>query len=195
LALGGSNLLAHLVVWWVDHFPDALPALMDSALNVTEDREVVMPCAEALNFGPPNHLRVSASACGIAFTDLVPALEYVCEFAEKAREAKQYITSPIGFRFTAPGIAWLAPQYDRDSCMIELPMLQGTPEATDTLDEFIRSMAIRFGARPHWGQRTVLEASDFAALYPKLGEFQEVARELGGAGLYSNAFVRRLGLP
>ena len=195
ILFGGSNAVAHLIVWWVAHSPKALPTLMDSALRSAADSDVVMPCTEALNFGPPNHLSVVASACGIAADSTVEAVEFIIALARKfASDTQSYITSPIGLRFVAAAQSYLSPQYGRDTCMIEVPMLGGTPDATESLDAFQSAMSAQFGARPHWGQRLTLGEQGARALYPRYDTFKKALATFGAAGRYGNERLRVLGL-
>lgn len=191
---GGSNLLSNIIVWWIEHEPKALPGLMDSAMRTTVDDDVVMKCYDALNFGSPNNLKVLASACGVPIERTADAVETVSEFAGRVAERGQYVTSPVGFRFTSATDALLSPQRDRATCMIEMPILGGTDDAGTTLDEFLGLMCDRYDARPHWGQRVFLKTETLLRVHPTLGEFREVVKALGGLGIYTNAFVERLGL-
>jgi L-gulono-1,4-lactone dehydrogenase len=195
IIFGGLDPVAHLIVWWVSHFPKALPGLMDSALRSAADSDVVMPCTEALNFGPPNHLGVTASACGIAANDAADAGDFIVALARKfAAEQNSYITSPVGFRFVAAAKSYLSPQYGRDTCMIEVPMLGGTPNAARSLDEFQDTMAVRFGARAHWGQRlTTLEARA-RQQYPKFDVFRQQRNRFGATNHFTNDRIHLLGL-
>lgn len=194
LVFGGSNTLSNMIVWFVEHSPIALPVLLDSALRAAaQEKGVTMPCTQALNFGPPNNLAVTASAFGIDADRTIEAVDFICEFADQAIKNGACITSPIGLRFTAPGEGLISMQQGRATCMIEVPMLQGTDFASSTLDALVEAMAERFSARPHWGQRIRLKKEQFEKVYPQLGEFRDVAKSLGIDRLYSNDFLRRLG--
>jgi membrane protease YdiL (CAAX protease family) len=195
IVFGGSNLLADIIVWWVALSPKSLPLLMDAALKACEDHGVVMRCTEALSFGPPNHLHVIASACGIDHGDTDRAVERIVRFAaQMAKKHGCYVTSPVGLRFVAAGRAYMAPQYKRDTCMIEMPILAGTAQSELCLKDYLNQMIVDFDARPHWGQYFHLKPSQIEALYPEIKIFQETAKRLGAGGRLSNNRLMTLGL-
>jgi xylitol oxidase len=47
-----------------------------------------------------------------------------------------------------------------------------------------------YGARPHWGKVFTVPASELRGLYPRLGDFRALTRELDPRGTFANAFVR-----
>lgn len=70
-----------------------------------------------------------------------------------------YVSSPVGLRWVKASDAYLAPQYGRDSVMIEVPVLNGTPNQKETLERYVEFMVTKLGGRPHWGQRLTLNPS------------------------------------
>lgn len=52
-----------------------------------------------------------------------------------------------------------------------------------------RSMAVLFGARPHWGKHCPLDHDTLERLYPGLPEFRRFCSELDPSGRFRNAFA------
>lgn len=195
IVLGGTQALLDVIGWISNVARKAVPTLIDVALDATADQGVVMTAPEALNFGPPNNIRVVASASGFAVGRLVEAVEAVMALlAQRSTETGCYLTSPIGLRFVRKGEAYLGPQYGRDTCMMETPSLAGTTGAEETLFEIHRMLATRFDARPHWGQINHLGAEILQPRFPRFCQFLDAFAVLNPKGFFDNAFTEQLGL-
>jgi hypothetical protein len=191
---GGPEFLYRLLAWWSEHHPSAVPVLIDAAITATQAQDVVMNATKGLNFGAPNLAPVTASACGVPSADigsLVDAL--IAWFQARARDTESYMTSPIGLRFVKAATAHLSPAYGRDTCMIEIPTLLGTPRARDTLDRYHDFLFQNYNGRPHWGQVNDMPGDRLKALYPKLDSFLESFRVLNPRGFFDNAFTEQMG--
>ena len=101
----------------------------------------------------------------------------------------------VTVRFTRASRAYLAPQYGRTTCAIEVAV---PPEETSVLPLVERALIDpKIGGRPHWGMPHTI-ASGFLDHYPKSARWRAVHRRLGGP--FESAFTRRqdgtgLGLP
>ena len=131
-----------------------------------------MPCPEALEIGSPNSNKVVVSDVGIdasSHDNVIEATDALIKLFQEinAQDLHQYATSPFSLRFTAPATAYVAPQYARRTCMIEAPILVGTPGATDTLAKFLNLLREEFDGRPHWGQINNSDYSKLKELYPE----------------------------
>ena len=49
-----------------------------------------------------------------------------------------------------------------------------------------------FGARPHWGKTFCMKAQTIRSLYPRLGDFSELAEQMDPAGKFRNDYTRRV---
>ena len=107
-----------------------------------------------------------------------------------------FVSSPIGLRWVKASDAFLAPQHGRDSVMIEVPVLNGTPNQDETLERYVEFMVTKLGGRPHWGQRLVLGASQLRSVYGEaaVDTFIKVRRHLDPLGTFDNALTRELEL-
>lgn len=177
------------------NLPGLLPWVTDVALWMVTGDDVVMPSPEALDFGPPNKLAVSAASCSVPAADLKDVLEKLLEHFKEGF-GKRWVSSPIGIRWVKGSNAWLAPQFGRDSAMIEVPVLQGTPNLNETLEDYVTFMVNKLGARPHWGQRLWLDGAQLRAVYGQanVDAFVAARRELDPLGVFDNALTQVLGL-
>lgn len=177
------------------NFPALLPWATDLALWMVTGDDVVMPSPDALDFGPPNRLAVSAASCSVPAADLKDVLQKLLEHFKEGF-GKRWVSSPVGMRWVKGSDAWLAPQYGRDSVMIEVPVLQGTPNLDETLHDYVTFMVNQLGARPHWGQRLWLDGAQLRAVYgqPNVNAFVQARRTLDPLGVFDNELTRALAI-
>ena len=191
---GGPEFLYRLLGWWVAHHPSAVPGLIDAAITASEAADVVMTALKGLNFGAVNLAPVTAASCGVPSADIGNLIDALTGwFQSRARDTQSYITSPIGLRFVKAANAHLSPAYGRDTCMIEVPTLLGTPRARDTLDRYHDFLFNNYNGRPHWGQVNDTPRGRLRELYPKLDSFLESFRVLNPKGFFDNAFTEQMG--
>jgi FAD/FMN-containing dehydrogenase len=191
---GGPEFLYRLVAWWVEHHPEATPSLINAAITATQAANVVMTAPKGLNFGATNLAPVIAASCGVPVDNIVPLVgDLVRWFQRRATDTASYITSPLGLRFVQAARAHLSPAYDRDTCMIEVPVLLGTPRARETLDGYLDFLFTNYNGRPHWGQVNDMPGHRLEPLYPKLDAFLESFRVLNPKGFFDNAFTEQMG--
>ena len=194
IEFGGSEFLFRVLSWWMQHHPSTIPCLIDAALGATESLDVVRPAPEGLNFGGPNQAPVLAAAVGVPAANIGDTADGMIDFFQKRRTvAGANITSPIGLRFVKAAEAHLSPAHGRDTCMIEVPILEGTPHARETLGAFLTFMYEQFGGRPHWGQYNPMPGDHLDSLYPALPAFLQTFKALNPKGYLDNAFTEQMG--
>ncbi|WP_429379882.1 D-arabinono-1,4-lactone oxidase [Mucilaginibacter sp. UYCu711] len=189
--------LAPLILWTMEHFPNKLPEIINSTLKATVNKSpVVMPCPEALNFGTPNLTKVDACNCGIPLEKLIEVADRLFQLAASRVNEGAFISVPPGFRFTAEAQGFLAPQYKRETCMIEMPFIRPTPHAMDSIDAFLQLYMNDFAGRPHWGQRLNQNVTPVALknMYPELQSFQKIFDAFNYNGIFDNEFSQKIGL-
>jgi hypothetical protein len=175
------------------HEPKTVPVLVDIAMSATQSHDVVLPAPKGLNFGAPNSAPVTAGSCGVPSRDIGELAALLIEFFQQRAEHKSaYITSPLGLRFVKAARAHLSPAFERDTCMIEVPTLLGTPHARETLNAYHDFLFEQCAGRPHWGQVNDMPAARLAALYPNLDAFLESYRVLNPIGMFDNAFTEQM---
>lgn len=193
---GGLNGLTETIraALWLN--PDSIPEALDFGLRQVLARDVVRPCHEALDFGPPNTLPVHAASCGVAADTIEAVVDDLFERFPVWARRNQWVSSPIGLRWVRSSEDWLSPQRGRDTVMIEVPILKGTPNATQTLDRYVRHLLENFHARPHWGQQNPMGPAHLLAAYGEeaVGAFADAMNELDPHGVFDGVFTRQVGL-
>lgn len=191
--------LAPLLLNLINHIPQHIGRIINTSLKATENKEkVILKVYDAINFGAPNLVQVEACDIGIPYSETLQAVDSIIDYAEAIHSKGQYLTSPLGIRFTSGSNAYLAPQYGRTSCMIELPLIKGTEKWSETIKGFHNLMMSKHKARPHWGQRLlgVVSRSNIASLYPKYNLFKQVLNDINSGqfdGDYSDYLELRHG--
>lgn len=174
-----------------------IPQFIDESLNSLVDDGYTNISYKVLNLGSANNIKAYSAEIGFPMCDNVylDAVEGILAMASRMRDIGQvYMTSPFSLRFVAASSAYLAMMHGVDTCMIEMPTLDGTQAGYEILRRYEAEM-YRFSGRPHWGQVNHLTGSnDFiAALYPELNTWLAVHRQLNARGTFSNAFSDRVG--
>lgn len=113
---------------------------------------------------------------------------------------------PFGVRFVAPSPHYLAMQYDRPTCMIEVPMLLpkrdnnraedmgDIKKALEALEKALCYAPGHLGGRPHWGQYNCLTRENLPDLYDKLPVFESIYAKHNAFGTFDNLYTRQIGL-
>ena len=84
--------------------------------------------------------------------------------------------------------------HDRDTCMIELPIIDGTHGGYELLRKLEEAL-YEFGGRPHWGQINFVTGNHgfLESMYPAYPKWLEVYHALHKSGMFENSFTARLG--
>ncbi|KAJ3190776.1 hypothetical protein HK101_008374 [Irineochytrium annulatum] len=101
--------------------------------------------------------------------------------------------APVEIRFVKGDDIPLSPSYGRDSCYIGIIMYRpyGRTVAHDLFWTGYELIMRHLAGRPHWAKAHPLTVTELEALYPEMGRFREVRRELDPGGLFVNDYVRR----
>ncbi|MFT3709175.1 MAG: D-arabinono-1,4-lactone oxidase [Archangium sp.] len=175
-----------------------LPYIMPFALEFSFGAlaaDVVLPSPEAQDFGPPNKMRVSASSISFPSEGLRATVEALLNHFHQTFP-KNLVSSLIGIRWVKASDAPLAPQIGRDSVMIEVPVLNGTANQSETLQKYVEFAITKLRGRPHWGQRLWMTKEQLRAIYGQdnVQQFIDARRRLDPLGVFDNSLTRELGL-
>ena len=96
-------------------------------------------------------------------------------------------------RATAPDRLWLSGSYDRDTVAIHFTW-RNRPDQVSAVLAKVEAALAPFGARPHWGKLSRIEAGEPARLYPRLADARAQFERLDPRGRFSNARLERLGV-
>lgn len=93
---------------------------------------------------------------------------------------------PVDLRYTAAETSWLSPACDRDSFYIGMCVREYRQrDIPPVMRRFFARMHEHHG-RPNWGKLFELDAATLAALYPQLGAFRRLRRQLDPEGRFLN---------
>lgn len=187
---GSSDLLLLVLNAYPDLIPQIIDAAMGSIVGDYVDRSYYV-----YNIGKANDVPAYGSEIGFPLDRYLDATDRILEIAAKRQRVGQaYLTSPFSLRFVKASDAYLSMMQGADTCMIEFPMLRGTVGGIELLQE-IETEMYAFGGRPHWGLLNFLSGANdlIASMYPKLPDWLEIYRQIGGDGTFENAFTERCG--
>ena len=96
-------------------------------------------------------------------------------------------------RATAPDRLWLSGSYDRPTLALHFTW-RNQPDQVSGAVAAVEAALAPFGARPHWGKLTHIQAGQPERLYPRLGDARAQFERLDPAGRFSNDRLERLGV-
>lgn len=155
-----------------------------SALDAAADQVIRGPSWQVMRAPIVDRERTLRAEIVVAVEEAVAAIDAALSLV-RARGSRD----PLVVRFARASSAYLAMQYGRISCAIEI-----ASEDASLLTAFERALiGPRIGGRPAWGKRHTI-AGGFLDHYPKAARWLAVHRRLG-AGIFESAWSRRMGLP
>jgi D-arabinono-1,4-lactone oxidase len=106
-----------------------------------------------------------------------------------------YLTAPLCMRFVQKSEEYLSPEYNTDTCMIDVPMMLGTIGDDQMMDRMQINL-LAFGARPHWGKvcNLVNGRELIHKMYPKFDVFLDVVAFFNPKGTFNSSFSYRSGI-
>ena len=159
--------------------------------------EYIAASYKVLDLGAPNYVSAYSNELALSVDDgaYIAAAEKIIEIAVRNRAKKKiYHTLPFSLRFVAKSDLYFSMMYGRDTCMIEVPMINPTKGGLEILEEIEKEL-IDLGARPHWGQIHYLPGGrdQIMKLYPMFDQWSAVRKTLNARGTFSNRFSERCG--
>ena len=179
----------------LDTFPELTPRILEQALKGLEDKIYTDKSYKVLDLGAANKIKAYSSEIGVPLDKCVEAVERIIQVAEEQRRlGKIYMTSPMSLRFVKASPAYMAMMHGYDTCMIELPIIDGTHGGYELLRRFEEAL-YECSGRPHWGQINFVASSNgfLYAMYPKYHKWLEVYHALHKNGMFENGFTARVG--
>jgi xylitol oxidase len=96
-------------------------------------------------------------------------------------------------RTTASDRLWLSGSYDRETLAIHFTW-RNRPGPVNAAVREVEVALAPFGARPHWGKVSHVQASQLELLYPRLRDARALFERLDPDGRFSNRRLERLGV-
>lgn len=131
-ALGNLPLLSKALINVFNTLPKVIPGILSQLLDGMKHTGYTDKSFKVFNLG---NERVQLNGCAIEMgleydkrdlSNIIDAVDEIFSCAARARAKDVYFSSPFALRFVAESEALLAMQYDRPTCMIEVPMLVHT---------------------------------------------------------------------
>ncbi|MGW3731036.1 D-arabinono-1,4-lactone oxidase [Streptomyces sp. NPDC000851] len=94
-------------------------------------------------------------------------------------------------RTVAADDQWLSPAYGRDTVAVHFTWVEDVAAVLPVVRR-VEEVLEAFEARPHWGKVFAVPGAQLRELYPRLGDFRALAKELDPAGKFTNAFVQAI---
>ena len=195
--LGDVPDIDKLFAFVFDTFPELSPTIINTAMEGLVDSSYINKSYEILNLGSANNISAYSAEIGFPLKDniFIKAVEQMFNVADKMkRVGNLYHTSPISLRFVKASDYYLAMMSGQDTCMIEIPVINGTYGGFDLLQHYENAM-YAFSGRPHWGQVNYLTGSHdlIKNMYPDYDKWLSVYNKLNPNGTFNNQFTDRCG--
>lgn len=197
ILFGGPNVLTDIAGAALGNDPG--PGI-DSALAMCAKMGVRLKSTEALDFGPPNDLAVNAASLGFDMTKGDEVIKQLIPQILAWKSDGLRFTSPIGMRWVKASEDFLSPQYQRDTIMLEVPLLRpvvgnDTSKNVEALNRYANLMMNTWEGRPHWGQQNPMSAAQFSANYAAgLPSFVQAMKRFNPGGMFDGPLTQQLGL-
>jgi hypothetical protein len=177
--------------------PGLIPKTIEDSLKGLADEEYDAASYSVLDLGAPNYVAAYSSEYALAVEGnvYIDAAEKIIEIARLNRESRNfYHTVPFSLRFVAKHDLYFSMMYGRETCMIEVPMIDPTHGGLDILRD-VEQALIDLGARPHWGQINYLFGGRelIKRMYPMFDKWIGVRKALNSSGVFNNRFSARCG--
>ncbi|KAJ1569519.1 hypothetical protein HK096_002851 [Nowakowskiella sp. JEL0078] len=217
-SITSSDIVSESLIAFLNAFPNHILDTLKLSLNAINETKVVTRTSYETfagsfklneNTGVAVELAFSLESQSQKYTldHVKNAVKSILKTAENARVlGNQFQTSPISLRFVKKSSASLSMMSERNTCMIELPMLTGTYALKEVLKrhEIALLNSVRdktngegnFSPRIHWGlEYDVVNGSPGVLdhMYPKLKEWKEVYQQFNSEGTFSSPFTERMG--
>jgi len=130
-----------------------------------------------------------------AKNSFIKGAEEIISVIGLSESSYSYLTSPLCLRFVKASRDYLSPEYETDTCMIDVPLLLGTI-GDDQMLERVQLDLVAMGARPHWGKicHLVNGAELLKKMYPKFKEFEDTIAFFNPGGTFNSRFSYRTGI-
>jgi len=108
----------------------------------------------------------------------------------KIRDRIEPLVQVTEIRTVAKDDLWLSNCYERDGIGIHFTWRKDWPNVSALLPQ-IQAILRPFEARPHWGKLFTNASEEVRSLYPRLQDFQAMARSFDPDGKFRNPFLDR----
>ncbi len=165
--------------------PAVIPSINRMATRLVSSRGYTDHSADV--FVSPRRVRFREMEYAIDLDLLPDTLRAIKSLIEKRGWR---ISFPVEVRCAAADDVWLSTAYGRTTAYIAVHRYY-----RESFHEYFNAaeqVLVEAGGRPHWGKLHTRSAKDFAATYPKYGDFLRVRDDVDPGGVFGNDYLRRV---
>ncbi len=191
-------LTARILKYVLNKFPTWTEELLEKSIEALADDAYINKSYKVYNIGEANHIPSFSSEIALPMKNnlYLDGIEHLLKTISTNRYLGHlYQTAPIALRFVKGCQSMMSPQYQRDTCMIEIIMIKDSHGGKE-LYEILETEMYKYGGRPHWGQFNYVTQSKINKynLYPALNKWIEVKHRINDSGVFDNYFAARIGV-
>ena len=186
-----------ILIFFLNLLPKMIPSFLNSALKALIDTNYINKSYKVLDLGAANKISAFSAEIGFPITNetYIKAADKIIEMAELNRKnGNVFQTAPFAMRFVKASDCYLSMTFGYDTCMIEMPFVNGTQGGMEILERYENAM-YEFSGRPHWGQVNHVSGNHgfIEKMYPKYKIWQKIFNEFNKKGTFINKFTDRCG--
>jgi len=194
------------ISWFFNVFHECVPNLITSAMKALEEdsKNNQVRVDDYVNVFDIGVKGDYGNACEVGFPfsldgtqQVVKAVETIKQKAKEMSSQNIWHTSPFDLRFVRQCSAHMSMMNKSDTCMIEIPLVNGTNNGEKLL-KAVETSLIALGGIPHWGLEfdvfSPKNNDEIVERFPKFMTWLENYRHWNKDGLFSNEVTTRLGL-
>lgn len=180
--------------------PEKTPNSIETSMKHLKDKKYINKSYKVLYQGF-EYIKELAYDCEFAFNlkykiECVQAIDDIMKIAKEFKDNKNlYQTSPLGVRFVSASKAYMAPEFEKSVCYIDVPFLLKSNGAAEMLDAYQEKLLVK--GTPHWGKvNNVLEKYPelIPEKFPKITTWRKMLEKYNSKGTFDNKFITRLNL-
>ena len=176
-----------------------IPKSLETSLKSQKNKSYINTAHKVFYQGA-EYIKEKAYDCEVAFDlkddNYLDVVDALITNAEQLKSSNHYHTSPIGLRFVKRSEALITPEYQRDVCYIDTPMLLLSKGEVEVLDACLQLMIIK-GGIPHWGKYNKLLSDHLASLptmHPGLHRWKEIVKDFNPNKTFNSVLMSRLNI-
>jgi len=185
---------------FLDNYPEITPEILDVSLIVLLSGSGKI----GKSYVVMNQGKISVKNAGYSVEpgfavdenkNFIAGTEEIFRTLADIEDTIAYQNAPICLRFVRASPDYMSPEYQSDTCMIDVPMLLGTTGDDQMMDRMQLNLMAK-GARPHWGKicNMVNTQELIGKMYPKMPQFLETVAFFNPTGTFNGSFSYRTGL-
>lgn len=188
-----------LLVWVFNTFPRLTPTILNSSMGALVEDSYVNVSYKVMNLGNANFIPAFSNETSFPMEndEHIKGIDEILRVsAECSGIGELFLSVPIGVRFVRPSEHLLSMMYHRQTCMVEVPNVNGTHGAYEMLRKIEDVVCTdAYKGRMHWGQVNYLNRQKIERSYPQtFARWLAYYKKSNTTGIFSNSFTNRCSL-